>query len=183
MPEEKNFFTGLFDFSFHQSLLRRLVKLLYVIGIIGGGIFVVARVVLGYQQSPADALINLVAGIDRVPAWLRCLLQAAGPNPLPCPGSSPVQHRSWPALAGRGKSKVRGGPALRAAARWLAPIFRLQNSSSRDHRAGPLSVAIAAAAIFAGTHLRRQLPAPSRTWRKILASWRASDRTIPRSVC
>jgi len=63
MPEEKNFFTGLFDFSFHQSLLRRLVKLLYVIGIIGGGIFVVARVVLGYQQSPADALINLVAGI------------------------------------------------------------------------------------------------------------------------
>ncbi len=63
MPEEKNFFTGLFDFSFHHSLLRRLVKLLYVIGIIGGGIFVVARVVLGYQQSPADALINLVAGI------------------------------------------------------------------------------------------------------------------------
>src|SRR5258705_10079577 len=63
MPEEKNFFTGLFDFSFHHSLLRRLVKLLYVIGIIGGGIFVVARVVLGYQQSPAGALINLVAGI------------------------------------------------------------------------------------------------------------------------
>src|SRR2546421_11801224 len=63
MPEEKNFFAGLFDFAFHHSLLRNLVKLLYVIGIIGGGIFVVARVVLGYQQSPADALINLVAGI------------------------------------------------------------------------------------------------------------------------
>ena len=63
MPEEKNFFTGLFDFAFHHSLLRSLVKVLYVIGIIGGSIFVVARVVLGYQQSPADALINLVAGI------------------------------------------------------------------------------------------------------------------------
>jgi len=63
MPEEKNFLTGLFDFAFHHSLLRSLVKILYVIGIIGGGIFVVARVVLGYQQSPADALINLVAGI------------------------------------------------------------------------------------------------------------------------
>jgi hypothetical protein len=63
MPEEKNFFAGLFDFAFHHSLLRRLVKLLYVIAIIGGGIFVVARVVLGYQQSPADGLINLVAGI------------------------------------------------------------------------------------------------------------------------
>lgn len=63
MPEEKNFFAGLFDFAFHHSLLRRLVKLLYVIAIIGGGIMVVARVVLGYQQSPADGLINLVAGI------------------------------------------------------------------------------------------------------------------------
>jgi hypothetical protein len=63
MPEEKNFFVGLFDFGFNSSLLRRLVKLLYVIAIIGGSIMVVARVVLGYQQSPADGLINLVAGI------------------------------------------------------------------------------------------------------------------------
>jgi len=52
MPEEKNFFTGLFDFSFSHSLLRRLVKLLYVIAIVFGGITVVACVVLGYQQSP-----------------------------------------------------------------------------------------------------------------------------------
>jgi len=63
MPEEKNFFTGLFDFSFSHSLLRRLVKLLYVIAIVFGGITVVACVVLGYQQSPAQGLINLVAGI------------------------------------------------------------------------------------------------------------------------
>jgi hypothetical protein len=63
MPEEKNFFAGLFDFGFGSSLLRRLVKLLYVLAIVFGGITVVARVVLGYQQSPADGLINLVAGI------------------------------------------------------------------------------------------------------------------------
>jgi hypothetical protein len=63
MPEDKNFFAGLFDFSFHHSLLRRLVKLLYVIAIVFGGITVVACVVLGYQQSPAQGLINLVAGI------------------------------------------------------------------------------------------------------------------------
>jgi hypothetical protein len=63
MPEEKNFFTGLFDFSFSHSLLRRLVKLLYVLAIVFGGITVVACVVLGYQQSPAQGLINLVAGI------------------------------------------------------------------------------------------------------------------------
>jgi hypothetical protein len=63
MPEEKNFFTGLFDFSFSHSLLRRLVKLLYVLAIVFGGITVVACVMLGYQQSPAQGLINLVAGI------------------------------------------------------------------------------------------------------------------------
>jgi hypothetical protein len=63
MPEEKNFFAGLFDFAFHHSLLRRLVKLLYVLAIVFGGITVVACVVLGYQQSPAQGLINLVAGI------------------------------------------------------------------------------------------------------------------------
>jgi hypothetical protein len=63
MPDEKNFFAGLFDFSFSHSLLRRLVKLLYVIAILFGGIAVVACVVLGYQQSPAQGLINLVAGI------------------------------------------------------------------------------------------------------------------------
>ena len=63
MPEEKNLFTGLFDFSFSHLLLRRLVKLLYAIAILSGGITVVACVVLGMQQSPAQGLINLVAGI------------------------------------------------------------------------------------------------------------------------
>lgn len=63
MPDEKNFFASLFDFSFSCSLLRRLVKLLYIILLLGGGIAVVACVVLGMQQSPAQGLINLVAGI------------------------------------------------------------------------------------------------------------------------
>jgi len=63
MPDEKNFFAGLFDFSFNYMLIRRLVKLLYVLSIVFGGITVVASVVLGYQQSPAQGLINLVVGI------------------------------------------------------------------------------------------------------------------------
>jgi hypothetical protein len=63
MPDEKNFFAGLFDFSFHHQLARRIVKLLYVIAIVFGGITVVACVVLGYQQSPAQGLINFVVGI------------------------------------------------------------------------------------------------------------------------
>jgi hypothetical protein len=63
MPDEKNFFAGLFDFSFNHQLVRRIVKLLYVIAIVFGGITVVAYVVLGYQQSPAQGLISLVVGI------------------------------------------------------------------------------------------------------------------------
>src|SRR5260370_41305203 len=63
MGDEKNFFAGLFDFSFHHRLARRIVKLLYNLGIVFGGIAVVAKVVLGYQQSPADGIINLVVGI------------------------------------------------------------------------------------------------------------------------
>ena len=63
MAEDRNFFAGLFDFAFTQSLLRRLVKLLYVFAILAGGITVVACVVLGYQQSPAQGIINLVVGL------------------------------------------------------------------------------------------------------------------------
>ena len=63
MTDDKNFFVGLFDFSFNYSLLRRLVKLLYIISLLGGGIAIVACVVLGMQQSPAQGLIDLVGGI------------------------------------------------------------------------------------------------------------------------
>jgi hypothetical protein len=63
MPEDKNFFAGLVDFSFQQVLARRIVKVLYIIGILAGGICVVAYVVVGFQQSPAEGLIALVAGI------------------------------------------------------------------------------------------------------------------------
>ena len=63
MPDDKNFFAGLFDFSFQQVLARRIVKILYIIGILAGGITLVTCVVLGFQISPAQGLINLVAGI------------------------------------------------------------------------------------------------------------------------
>lgn len=63
MPEDKNFFAGLVDFSFQHQLMRRLVKVLYIIGILGGGISVVTYVVMGFQNSPAEGLIALVVGI------------------------------------------------------------------------------------------------------------------------
>jgi len=63
MPDDKNFFAGLVDFSFQQQLVRRIVKVLYLIGILGGGITVVVYVVRGFESSPADGLINLGVGI------------------------------------------------------------------------------------------------------------------------
>lgn len=63
MQNEKNFFAGLFDFSFSSLLTRRIVKLLYITSILGGGIAVVVCVVVGMQHAPAEGLINLVAGI------------------------------------------------------------------------------------------------------------------------
>ena len=63
MPEEKNFFAGLVDFSFEQQIMRRIVRVLYIVGILAGGICVITYVVLGFQNSPAEGLIALVAGI------------------------------------------------------------------------------------------------------------------------
>ncbi|HEX8878658.1 MAG TPA: DUF4282 domain-containing protein [Candidatus Acidoferrum sp.] len=63
MPEEKNFFASLVDFSFQQQIMRRIVRVLYIIGILAGGISVVTYVVLGFQNSPAEGIISLVAGI------------------------------------------------------------------------------------------------------------------------
>ena len=63
MPDEKNFFAGLFDFAFNHLLTRRIVKLLYILSILGGGITLVVYVVVGMQHSPAEGLINLVAGV------------------------------------------------------------------------------------------------------------------------
>jgi len=63
MPDDKNFFASLVDFSFQQQLLRRIVKLLYILGILGGAIYVIYFIVVGFQQSPADGLINFGVGI------------------------------------------------------------------------------------------------------------------------
>jgi len=63
MPDDKNFFASLVDFSFQQQLARRIVKVLYILGILGGGIYVVYYVVLGFQESSAEGLVRLGWGI------------------------------------------------------------------------------------------------------------------------
>jgi hypothetical protein len=78
--QEKNFFAGLVDFGFRQQQVRRLVKILYVIAVLGGFVAVVAEVVLGFQQTQSQGLTALVAGIAAFFVWVllsRLLLELA----------------------------------------------------------------------------------------------------------
>ena len=78
--QEKNFFTGLVDFGFRQQQVRRLVKILYVIAVVGGFITLVAQVVIDFQQSQSQGLVALIAGIVAYFVWVlltRLLLELA----------------------------------------------------------------------------------------------------------
>ena len=78
--QEKNFFAGLVDFGFRQQQVRKLVKILYVIAVLGGFVTVVAEVVLGFQQSQSQGLVALVAGLVAFFVWVllsRLLLELA----------------------------------------------------------------------------------------------------------
>ena len=78
--QEKNFFAGLVDFGFRQQQVRRLVKVLYVIAVIGGFVAVVAEVVIDFEQSQSQGLVALIAGIAAFFVWVlvsRLLLELA----------------------------------------------------------------------------------------------------------
>jgi hypothetical protein len=78
--QEKNFFAALVDFGFRQQQIRRLVKILYIISVLGGFITVIAEVVIDFQQSPAQGLVALVAGAAAYFVWVlltRLLLELA----------------------------------------------------------------------------------------------------------
>jgi len=78
--QDKNFFAGLVDFGFRQQQVRKLVKILYIVAVLGGFITVIAEVVLGFQQSQSQGLVALVAGIVAFLVWVllvRLLLELA----------------------------------------------------------------------------------------------------------
>jgi len=70
MPEEKRIFQGLTDFSFRELIAPRLIKLLYVIALVAGGVAYVAGVINGLQQSPAQGLLILVFGLIALFVWI-----------------------------------------------------------------------------------------------------------------
>ena len=79
MSNQKGLFQGLFDFSFQEPLSLRIIKLLYIIFLVAGGISLVAAVISGLQQSAAQGLLALVFGAVALFVWVllvRVLLEA-----------------------------------------------------------------------------------------------------------
>lgn len=77
---DKNFFAGLADFGFRQQQVRKLVKILYAIAVLGGFIAAVAEVVIWFQQSASNGLVALVVSIVSFFVWVlltRLLLELA----------------------------------------------------------------------------------------------------------
>jgi hypothetical protein len=70
MPDEKGIFQGLVDFAFQQLLAKRIIKVLYVIALVAGVVSLVAAVVTGLQQSPAQGLLALVFGVVALFVWV-----------------------------------------------------------------------------------------------------------------
>ncbi len=70
MPNEKGIFQGLVDFSFQQSIAKRLIKVLYVIALLAGAVSLVAWVVVQMQQSPAQGMLALVFGVIALCVWV-----------------------------------------------------------------------------------------------------------------
>ncbi len=70
MPEEKGFLPGLFDFGFRSVQSHRIVRLLYIIAMLGGGIGLVVEVVLEMQADPAKGLLALVFGLVAYFVWI-----------------------------------------------------------------------------------------------------------------
>jgi len=78
--QDKNFFAGLVDFGFRQQQVRKLVKILYAVAVLGGFIAVVAEVVIWFQQSASEGLVALVVGVVSFFVWVlltRLLLELA----------------------------------------------------------------------------------------------------------
>lgn len=81
MAEAKGMWEGLMDFSFRTYATPRMLRFLYALHLLVGLIAGVAWVVLGFQQTPAQGLITLLAAVFLYFLWIlycRILLEVLG---------------------------------------------------------------------------------------------------------
>lgn len=70
MAESRSMWEGLVDFSFTAYATPRMLKFLYALHLLGGLIAGVAWVVLGFQQTPAQGLVTLLAAVFLYFLWI-----------------------------------------------------------------------------------------------------------------
>ena len=70
MGERKGFLESLIDFSFRESVTVNSRKLLYGLHLLAGLIAAVAYVVVGFQSSPTQGLINLITALVAFFFWI-----------------------------------------------------------------------------------------------------------------
>lgn len=61
-PEQPSFFGALFDFGFNTFATPVVIKVLYILGLVGIGLGYVALVISGFADSPATGLAMLIGG-------------------------------------------------------------------------------------------------------------------------
>jgi hypothetical protein len=60
--ESPNFFGALFDFGFNTFATPVVIKVLYILGLVGIGLAYVAVVISGFADSPLTGLVALIGG-------------------------------------------------------------------------------------------------------------------------
>jgi Domain of unknown function (DUF4282) len=81
MAEARGMWEGLMDFSFRTYATPKMLKFLYGLHLLLGLIAGVAAVVLGFQQTPAQGLVTLLAALFLYFLWIlycRIVLEVLG---------------------------------------------------------------------------------------------------------
>ncbi len=63
MNQRGGFFAKLFDFSFSTFVAPQVVGVLYILGLIGGALFALIAIVSGFQFSPVEGVVTIVASL------------------------------------------------------------------------------------------------------------------------
>lgn len=57
---EKGFFTQLFDFSFTEFITTKIIKFIYIIGMIVTGLATIGIIISGFSQSVVIGIVALI---------------------------------------------------------------------------------------------------------------------------
>jgi len=69
-PQTMGFFAALFDFSFNHFITPSIIRVLYVLGVIGIALSYLVLIILGFLGGAAQGLITMLLGLIIMVVWL-----------------------------------------------------------------------------------------------------------------